>query len=363
MAKLKNILEISTIWEFISKMNVDCMCAILNDLRSVIYEDEKIRDYRTRTGGEKLLQNPSYNIQKMFMSCLHEMPESENILLCLQDFFIDEDTEHSKQLQRMLKNNKTNIKSLYIDTNRTTNSLREIIDIFSLSDLSHIQKLYYRGAWKDNTEINLILFSSLQSVTLFDSEWTNEKGNLSENFARLQNLQYLYMFNFTLSHKILETFFNFISGQKSLKELTLYMLNCKKHGRHDCKRWNLDLSKHSTLTKVNLEMLPTLQLDIKTPSLVYISLLDINLDKSSSLLSGEMLNIERVKLFVIEMSAGSLQNFITVLENLPQSVTVTMDDIEPETEYQRVKENIRRSQTFHVIEDDILPGAFVFKTK
>jgi hypothetical protein len=65
-----------------------------------------------------------------------------------------------------------------------------------------------------------------------------------------------------------------------------------------------------------------------------------------------MLNIERVVLGDIEMSAESLQNFITVLKNLPQSVTVKMSAIKPETEYDRVRENIRSSQTFHVIQDD-----------
>jgi hypothetical protein len=65
-----------------------------------------------------------------------------------------------------------------------------------------------------------------------------------------------------------------------------------------------------------------------------------------------MLNIARVVLHRIVMSAGSLQNFMTVLENLPQSVTVEMYVIAPYTEYKSVRENIRRSQTFHVIQDD-----------
>jgi adenine C2-methylase RlmN of 23S rRNA A2503 and tRNA A37 len=94
-----------------------------------------------------------------------------------------------------------------------------------------------------------------------------------------------------------------------------------------------------------------LQLNISTLSLGNVTLWGINLDKSSLLLSRDMLNIERVMLEKLEMSAGSLQNFITVLENLPQSVTVIMYHINPETEYECVRENIRRSQTFHVIQD------------
>ncbi|XP_060592842.1 uncharacterized protein LOC132747466 [Ruditapes philippinarum] len=349
---IQDILDMSKICEFISGLNADLMCAISNDLMSVINEDEITRDYRTRTDGEGFMcNNPLYNIQKMFMSCLQEMPESENIQLCLQDFFIDKDTMHSGQLQRLLKQNITNVKSLYIDIRYTSSSLREIIDLFALTDLSHIQKLYYFGDREKEAEINQILVPCLRHVKLRCGKWTNDEGNLSENLARCHNLQYLDIEQFTFSHKKLETFFNFISGQKSMKELTLTRFHCKEHWRHDCKRWNLDLSQHSTLSKLYLQLLPRLQLNLSTPSLVNVTLRYINLDESSLLLSRDMLNIERVELRYIEMSVGSLQNFITVLENLPQSVTVKMAAIEPETLYECVRENIRRSQTFHVIRD------------
>jgi hypothetical protein len=352
---VQDILDMSKMCEFISGMNADLMCEISNDLMSVINKDEKTRAYRTMTDGY-MYNNPVYNIQKMFMSCLQEMPESENIQLCLQDFFIRKDTVYSEQLQRLLKQNKTNIKSLHttISGPYTSSSLREIIDVFSLTDLSHIQKLYYQGDEEKKAVINRILFPSLQNVTLLYGKWTNDAENLSENLARLQNLQYLYIVRFTLSHKILEPFFNFISAQKSMKELTLERLYCKEHGCHDCQRLNLDLSQHSTLSKLDLETLPgRLQLNITTPSLVNVKLSYINLDDESLLLlSRDMLNIERVELRFIEMPAKSLQNFITVLKNLPQSVTVKMYGIIPETEYDRVRENIRRSQTFHVIQDD-----------
>ncbi|XP_060558595.1 uncharacterized protein LOC132718913 [Ruditapes philippinarum] len=352
---VQDILDMSKICEFISKIDVDHMCTISKDVMSLINEDEITRDYRTRTGDEIVYNTPLYNLQKMFMLCLQEMPESENIQLCLQDFFIDDDTVHSEQLQRLLKQNKTNIKSLYINTGRTSSSsLREIIDLFSLADLSHIQKLHYAGGWKE-TKIE-----SLQNVALLHCTLRNNEKNLSENMARCQNLQYLYIEYFTLSHKILETFLDFISGQKSMKELTLLWLHCKEHGRHDCNRLNLDLSQHSTLSKLVLrEFTGRLQLNISTPSLVYVTLFYISLTKGSLLLSRDMLNIERVKLTCIEMSEGSLQNFITVLENLPQSVIVEMRDIKPCTEYGLFTTNIRRSPTFHVINDDW--RRFVFK--
>ncbi|XP_060569378.1 uncharacterized protein LOC132727802 [Ruditapes philippinarum] len=346
---VQDILDMSNICEFISKMNADLICAILNDLMSVINEDEITRDYRDRTGDEYLSYHPLYIIHKMIMSCLQEMPESENIQLCLQDFFIDEYTVHSKQLQRLLKQNKTNIKSLYINTWRNPNSLCEIIELFSLTDLSHIQKLNYSGY---EEEIAEILFPCLQNIYMFSGTCTNDEENLGGNLARLQNLQYLDIQFFKLSHKKLETFFNFISGQNSMKELTLMWLECKEHGYDECQRWNLDLSQHSALSKLDLRMLPVrLQLNITIPSLVNVTLWSINLDKRSLLLSRDMLNIEKVDLRRIKMSARSLQNFITVLVILPQSVEVGMHKIKPKTAYKRVKKHIRRSQTFHVILD------------
>jgi hypothetical protein len=356
---VKDILDMLITCEFIIKMNADLMCAILNDLMSVINEDEITRDYRTSKYSVYLPQHSLYNIHKMIMSCLREIPESENIQLCLQDFFIDDDTVHSKQLQRLLKQNKTNIKSLCIDINCTSSSLREIIDLFSLTDLSHIQRLDY--CCEEEAEITRILFPSLQDVFLSWGTWTNDEKNMSENLARLQNLQNLHITFFALPHKTLEIFFNFNFGQKSMKELSLTGLECKEHGRYNCKRVNLNLSQHSTLSNLELRWLPwRLQLNISTPSLVNVRLEFINLDESLLLLSRDMLNIECFELGHIEMSAGILQNFITVLENLPQSVTVIMWDIRPETEYKRARKHIRRSQTFHVIKDDQV--WFEFKT-
>ncbi|XP_060608609.1 uncharacterized protein LOC132760616 [Ruditapes philippinarum] len=386
---IQDILGMSKMYEFIIEMNSDRMCAISNDLMSVINDVKGVRDYRNGVkeirdyGTWRDCDNMYFNtrdyrikmyndfiyiqlfyIQKMFVSILQKMPESEKIHLYLQDFFIENQTVHSKQLQCLLKENKTNIKSLHLNIYDTSSSLREIIDLFSLTDFSHIQKLYFTGdSWKES-EINRIMFPSLQCVTLFRGTWTNDEENLSENLARLQNLQYLYIEWFTLSHKLLETFYNFISGQKSIKELTLSGLYCKEHGGHDCKRlMNLDLSPYSTLSKLYFQELPgRLQLNISTPSLVNVMLCDINLDKSSLILSRDMLNIERVKLKGIKMSALRLQNFITVLENLPQSVTVAMTDIKRRTEYDRVRKNVRRSQTFHVIHDVDYMREIVFKT-
>jgi hypothetical protein len=374
--KCKNvhdILDMSIICEFVSKINSDRMCAISNDLMPVINEDKTTRSYRKSKRHENFPFNTLYNIQKMILSCLNEMNESENIQLCLQDFFIDENTEnekhselsgdseseyydtdsefdddsaycdesentmHHEQLKLLFKQNKINIKSLYIYSKRGN------IDLFTLTNLSHIQKLYYYGDKENEARINLLLSPSLQTLTLRVGRLTND----CESLAQLHNLQYLCIERFTLSHKILELIFNFISGQKSMKQLKLHDLNCKEHD-DQCQRWNLDLSRHSHLVDLHLKYLPPLKLSITTPSLVDFVLSMIDLDERSLLLSREMLNIKRVVLKFIKMPPGGLQNFITILENLPQSVTVKMACVGPESECKIVIENIRNSQTFYV---------------
>ncbi|XP_060597706.1 uncharacterized protein LOC132751543 [Ruditapes philippinarum] len=355
---VQDILDMSKIYEFMSRLNADSICAISNDLMFVINEDETTRNYRTDTDDtQKGFGSPLYHIQEMFMSCLQEMPEIKHIHLCLQDFFIDHLTVHSKQLQHLLKQNKTNIKSLDINTMFPSTRLSESIDLFSLKDLGNIQKLCYRSNGQKVAWINLLLFPSLQNVTLLTGKWTNDE---IENFVRLQDLQYLNISLFKLTHKMLETILNFIAGQKSMKEITLSGVTCKEH-HSGCMRLNMDFSQHSTLRKLCFGAMCGIQLNITTPSLVDVELGGMILDESSWLLSRDMLNIERVELLSIALPPGRLQNDINLLENLPKSVTVNLVQVYPEIEYAFVIEHIRRSKAFHVIQEDW--RGFKFKTK
>jgi hypothetical protein len=179
----------------------------------------------------------------------------------------------------------------------------------------------------------------------------------------IENLQFLCIEYFTLSHKILETIFDFVSGKTSMREVSLLSLYCKEHGR-GCKSFDLDLSQHSLLTMLDLQWLPSLQLNVTTSSLISIHLSGIRLVEGSLLLSATMVNITHLELAGTEMSsAESLQNFIKALENIPQSVTINMVKIKPDAEYENVKKYIRNSETFDVTDDNThWPQKFLFKT-
>jgi hypothetical protein len=62
---VQDILDMSNICEFISTMNVSLMGAILNDLMSVINEDEKTCDLRPSSVYEFMNKNPLYEIQRI----------------------------------------------------------------------------------------------------------------------------------------------------------------------------------------------------------------------------------------------------------------------------------------------------------
>ena len=356
---LQEILDVSKIFEFIGGMNSHIMSSLSYDWIPVVNNDEETSKYRTRTGWETLDENPLYNIQNILLSCLIESPEREHLKLYFQDLFIIEMDKQNTQLQYLTKQSKENIKSVYIDMGDNQSSVREIIDLFSLIDLESTQKLYYAGDI-NGVEVLLESFPSLQSLSLSSSIEETYEGNLSENIKMMAHLQRLYIFGITLPHEDLESTFDVLSSNTSLKEIDLRRLSCSQHG-FDCPRINFDLSRHSNLSKLVLIRLPPLQLNVTTPSLIEIVLLQINIGESSLLLSPEMTTIKHVRLESIKMAALSFQEFVKILQNLPQSVKVNTGRcaMEPETQYERVVNNIRRTKSFNVILD--LPLMFTFE--
>ncbi|XP_060604664.1 uncharacterized protein LOC132757409 [Ruditapes philippinarum] len=130
--KVQSILDISTICQFIGKLNPTIMCEISEGFMFVINDDEETREYRSRTDVKYMHYHTLYNIQNMLLSCFKEMTESKHTQLCLQDVFISCDNVHNEHLQCLAKLNRTNIKSLDINGNNTSCSLCEVIDLFSL---------------------------------------------------------------------------------------------------------------------------------------------------------------------------------------------------------------------------------------
>ncbi|XP_060575099.1 uncharacterized protein LOC132732643 [Ruditapes philippinarum] len=414
---LQNILDMSKVFVFISSMNPKLMSAISSNLMPVINNDEKTSKYRTRIDQYSMHSQQLQDIQDMYIWCAKEGMENKDLKLCLQDFIINEkchQENYFQQLRHLCQQNKKNIKSMIIE-NEGMCSLQEIVNLFTLSDLPHIEKLYYSGEIVEEEIVSLLL-NPLKCLALSSCIWENHKfleepfrlsAEINGQLVKLQHLECLYIHSFTMSHEVLETLLNFLTSKKSMKEITLESLNCSDHDT-SCRGFTLDLSQHSQLRCLGLLGIPVSPSNIDVslleectvgelykPGVVssylsqlpaasklhtftfggldsssdietmlqilpllhhvkHVMLCDISLGERSLILSPQMTNIELVTLCDITMSCPVLYNLITVINKLPQTVTIQMAgcDKKPTTEFENFKIFIKHSDNFVVTYDD-----------
>jgi hypothetical protein len=290
--------------------------------------------------------------------------------------------------------------------------------LFTLSDLPHLEKLFYQGEIVEE-EIMSLLLNPLKCLTVISSKWENHQfvgeycqlsAEINGGLVKLQHLECLFISCFTMTHEVMETLLNFLTSKKSMEEITLYTLFCSDHKNTSCRGFNLDLSQHSQLRSLVLSNIPVSQLNmdvslleectvgklykpgvvssylsqlpaasklqtfkcaslesssdietmLQTVPLLYhvkdVMLTRMNLGERSLTLSPQMINIERVNLCYITMSCSVLHDLITVINKLPHTVTVYMIgcDIKPETEFEKFKTFIKQSDNFVVSSDETL---------
>ncbi|XP_060577424.1 uncharacterized protein LOC132734654 [Ruditapes philippinarum] len=426
---LQNILDMSKVFVFISNMNPKLMSTISSELMPVINNDEKTSKYRTLTDYDHMYINPLQDIQDMYISCANERKENKDLKLCLQDLIINEKCQQEnyfKQLQHFCQHNKENLKSIMIE-NRSICSLQEIINLLTLSDLPHIEKLFYEGKIIEEEMMSLLL-KPLKCLTVIAYECDNHKlieddcrlsAEIKRGLVKLQHLECLYIEGFIMTHKVMETLLNFLTSKKSMKEIRLYTLYCSDHGT-SCRGFNLDLSQHSQLKCIGLHEIHVSQLnmdvsllekcdvgDLYKPGVVAsylnqlpaarklqrfwcrdlksssdietmlqtlpllhhmkeVRLYRINLGERSLTLLPQMINIEGVVLWKITMSCSVLNDLKTVINKLPHTVTVNIwgCDIKPETEFGKFKTSLKHSDNFVVTRDGtLMSGMYIFVFK
>ncbi|XP_060608034.1 uncharacterized protein LOC132760141 [Ruditapes philippinarum] len=269
---LQNILEMSKVFVFISGMNPKLMSAISSDLMPVINNDKITSKYRTMTDYEYMYIKPLKDIQDMYISCSKEGKENKDHKLCLQDFIINEKCQQEnyfKQLQYLCQQNKEDIKSIMIQ-NMGICGLQEVINLFTLSDHPHIEKLFYQGEIVEEEIISLLL-NPLKCLTVVSCKWENHQfleeycqlsaDRINGGLVKLQHLECLCISYFTMTHEVMETLLNFLTSKKSMKEIIVYGLNCSDHDT-SCRGFNLDLSQHSQLRRLGLNCIPVSQLNM-----------------------------------------------------------------------------------------------------
>ena len=427
---LQNILHMSTLFQFVSDMNKHILSYISQKLMHVINEDEITQNYRTRTDCDKMYAEPLNNIQNMFMACIKDTPEDKVIDVCLQDLFIHvhHDTgTYIEQLATLLKQNKDicdiHVRSVFIDDTESA-CLSEIIDLLTQSDLSNVQKVFYRSRNFDG-KLAALLADKLKCLTLifekdiFGGGTCSIMPTLCRQIVSLQHLEYTCIMNFTMCHEAIEAMFGLMT-KKDMKEIRLQNLSCADHGI-SCRGFNLDLSQHSDLRRLGFGGIPLSQLSINVsaleechvgalskpglvsaclqqlpaaeklqtyvcsnlasfleidtmrqtlPSLVSVKQLafhDIDLGQRSLTLSPEMVNIEVIQLYRVTISSTAFHDLVKVVEMLPLSVMVLLQNcnVAPDTEFKYLKKYISSSGKFVVPVDERLSvseDSFAFKT-
>ncbi|XP_053381662.1 uncharacterized protein LOC123558371 [Mercenaria mercenaria] len=356
---LQSILDMSTVFVFISGMNAEIISSISRNFMSVISEDKRTSEYRTTFGN---LYNsgcqPLEDIQDMYISCMKENTSDKELKICCQDFFFSRDCKEEKyfnHLTQLSVDNKNNMASINIVT-RDGRSLREINDRWDLVDPFNINKIYYCG-YDENAPLPVLLNKSTKCLYVISRDsWSREMLKTLQNNSLLQAI---YIYGFKMSHDVLNDFLNYIINRKTMTEIRLGDLSCAEHWG-SCSL-SLDFCQHSDLRKLELGKIPEVS-QLKVNSQVeHVVLFDINLGEMS--LPPGMGNIKHVELWKVNMSASTLRDLVKVVEKLSHKVTVTIYvcKIEPKTEFEHVKQYIRSSQNLRVTED--VSGSFVFETE
>jgi hypothetical protein len=186
-------------------MNPKLMSTISKDLMPAINNDEKTIKYRTMAdiNHMPLLKD----MQDMYMSYAMETKENIDLKLCLQDITIGGNAK-CQELQHLCQQNKENIKSIMIG-NVDKYSLQEITNLFAISDLPRIGKLYFMGEIKEE-EVMSLLFNTLKCLTIRSCKYGNSafhvnycrlSAEINDRLVNLQHLECLYITYFTTTHE------------------------------------------------------------------------------------------------------------------------------------------------------------------
>ncbi|XP_053380314.1 uncharacterized protein LOC128548832 [Mercenaria mercenaria] len=192
---LQRILDMSTVLVFISEMNEEIISSISRNFMSVISEDKRTSEYRT-TSDEYC--GPLKDIQDMYISCMKENTSNKELKICCQDFFFSEDCKEEKyfnHLTQLSVDNKNNMASININTDRVFGcgrSLREIIDCCDLVDPFSVNKIYYEG-YGENALLPVLLNKSTKCLTVRSpfGSWSREMLETLQNNSQLQAIYIL----------------------------------------------------------------------------------------------------------------------------------------------------------------------------
>lgn len=302
------------------------------------------------------------------------------------------------------------------------NTASKVIDHFALRDLKNIEKINYRGEYNDT--ILPLLKSSVKCLSLscygLPSPPYSLSCSLFNTVTGLQKVENIEICGFKMNHSELTVLLDYISQKNCMKEIELVDLDCTNQKQSSYSKLSLDLSRHLSLRELTLDGLPLSQVDVNMSSLEkcclrlsnrnlelkflnsednrlntlicdklhsphaigvvldalhfsrrlrQIELWFIDLDTKTLPVSA-FVNIQRLELWWVRTEASVFSELVDLVPKFQQKVTIVVRDcnISSRKEFELVKENIKTSQHFRILEDmddeeeDNRVGRFEFET-
>ncbi|XP_053379599.1 uncharacterized protein LOC128548526 [Mercenaria mercenaria] len=268
------ILEMRTVFMFLSSFNPIIASVILQSLQSTINEDEKTDMYRRRyfhSFDEEYRQMKS--IQDMLVSCVTESEKNGHgdQYLPLMDIIFDHSCEkesYSASLKNLLQSNSKKIQSLAVSSflKSTPDVLNYVRKHFELSEVWSVCKLQIDESSISNDLHDLIARSAktIKSVAvLIDSKSAFVPG-ITDQFLGLKTkkLESLYLsLDRSVKQNTLEQLIHFVSHQTILKEVNL-ATECSVNIYTNCSVPPLHLCQHEHLQKLSLKNVPLQHLQL-----------------------------------------------------------------------------------------------------
>ncbi|XP_053379067.1 uncharacterized protein LOC128548413 [Mercenaria mercenaria] len=440
---VENILEMSNVFIFLSGLCPERLHILTKELSKIINGDKMIIQFRSKSTlsfGQHTLYKTVKDLQDMYIACVKESKDANHASAnpLLQDVIIDRDRYkegHLQMLQQLIKTNTENIKSIWLSNCESEMDTQNLIRNPNLENIHTLESLFLFCpiVTEDLDHILAGSVNTLNTLVAASVMWKGESRagiyrTLSDSSVKLiRDMNYLTslsLFNFRMSHCLLQSLISHLTHRTCMKHITLVHITCIDHGE-SCPGFSMDLSQHDQLVTTGLGGLPLIHVLINTSVLevcyagplqtsssfssflnclpdakklrlfYYFQLHERGNDLSNMMdtiprlntikelvvvntdIKNKVLklscdaNIEYIHMMNTTMTSSSLEQLVQQVEQLLQSVQVMLEEctVTPAEEYERITDYIKSSGRFEVILDGenenvygVKSNSFVFRT-
>lgn len=399
--------------EKLSVLSKNLCVSVDNDVITTTYRREQLAYFRSKERLFKDLQNMYIACVRESTDSQHcsiHLTTDDFII----DKECDDDN-YFRMLSNLILMNIDRVKSVALYHCASEIGSRELISRLRLAEIQTLERLCLRCPidFENLKQLLSCSVATMKQLTIHGLVWKNNRlypvynslsGTTINSVLDLKNLESMSLVNIQLPHYDLEQLTKALSERIQMKQITLYDIKCIDH-EQNCTGVQVDLSqlyqlKFAGFGKVSLSdvkiqtsqleecavgelqnrnalssFLTSLQRACKLqrlscsevdsgldlvldtiPVLVHLQHLimyDIKMTNSGIRISAGMEGIEFILIEDAEMTSSSLEQLVHDLEQLKQTVKVQLHDcsVSPPEEYERVKNYVKMSSKFEVLDD------------